>query len=58
MESIEIIAMLEHYYEIDLDNCAMTHKAWIEELSKALTDTNYLNELILNYNEYLKEINT
>ena len=56
MTEQEIIEMLEHYYELDIDNCAMTNKDWIEELANALTNPNYLERLKKNYAEYLRDI--
>ena len=55
LSKAEIVEMLKHYYEIDLDNCTMTHEQWIDEVANALTDENYLNELKKEYEIYLEE---
>ena len=34
----KIISDLIYYYEVDIDNCLMTHKDWIKEIANALTD--------------------
>ncbi len=51
----KIIAKMEHFYELDLDNCIMSHKQWIEELAKALTDPDYLSNFLKDYKGYLEE---
>ena len=57
MDKQEIIDMLTHFYELDLGNCMMTHKDWVNELAKALTDSEYLNKLKVEYDSYLETIN-
>ena len=52
----ELIQMFNHFYELDLDNCAMDHEAWIEQLVLALTDPNYLADFIKEYDQYLLDI--
>ena len=54
---IELKEKLIHYYEIDLDNCNMSQMDWIDELAKAMTDTNYLEKFNKQYKEYLDTIN-
>ena len=44
----EIKEALILYYEIDSGNCLMTNIDWIEELSKALTDKDYLKKSEIN----------
>lgn len=45
-----------HYYETDLNNCLMTDKKWINELSEALTNPNeYLAEFKKEYKIYKNE---
>jgi hypothetical protein len=56
-EKREIVEMMTHYYEVDLRNCQMTHKDWIEEVAKALTDPEYLREKNMEYSDYLESIN-
>ena len=50
----ELIERLEHYYEIDLDNCNMSHKDWIQELAKAMYYSNYKESFIEQHEEYKK----
>ena len=57
MKQNEILETIIHLYEIDIDNCLMSHKDWAIELSKALTNSNYLKELIKEYKEYINIIN-
>ena len=57
MEKENIIADLIRYYEVDIDNCLMTHKDWIEEIANALTDKEYLNKLKKEVKEYEDERN-
>ncbi len=51
----EIKEALIFYYEVDLDNCLMTNIDWIEELSKALTDKDYLKNFEVELSNYKKE---
>ncbi len=51
----EIKEALTFYYEVDLDNCLMTNIDWIEELSKALTDKDYLKNFEVELSNYKKE---
>jgi HD superfamily phosphohydrolase len=53
-----LIEMFKHYYEIDLNNCVMSHERWIEELVKAMKHENYLDEFLEAYDEYLSAINS
>jgi|DEB0MinimDraft_6_1074348.scaffolds.fasta_scaffold15109_4 uncharacterized protein YsxB (DUF464 family) len=55
METKELIETLTHFYEVDIDNCKMTNETWIEQLAEALTNPEYLNELMQDYNEYLND---
>ena len=43
---------LTHYYEVDLDNCKMTHDDWIGDLANAILDPEYYNRFIKEYNKY------
>ena len=37
---------LIHYYEIDLNNCKMSHVNWINEITEAITNPKeYLNNI-------------
>jgi len=51
MNKEQIIEMMLYIYEVDLDNCIMTHKAWITEVAEALTDPDYMDYLIKEYEE-------
>ena len=50
----ELIERLRHYYEIDLDNCEMSHEDWINELAKAMYYDNYKENFIEQHEEYCK----
>lgn len=56
MSADKLKHMLIHYYEVDLNNCTMTQEDWIEELAKAMTDSNYRKKFEQEYNEYLNTI--
>jgi len=56
MDKSQIIDMLKHLYEVDLDNCLMTHEMWIDMVAEALTNKNYLDELIDEHIKYLLAI--
>lgn len=43
---------LEHYYELDLNNCQMTHKLWINEITLLMTNKDYKNEILKEIKEY------
>lgn len=55
MTEQEIINDLTFYYEVDLDNCTMTHQEWIKVVARALTDKNYLSELMEEIKQYKAE---
>ena len=55
MNKQEIIDNLTYYYEVDLDNCLMTHKDWIEQVANALTDRDYLCDFRKEFNQYKEE---
>ena len=46
-----------HFYEVDLNNCAMTSEQWICELVDALSDKNYLSKFNAEYKRYNEFIN-
>ena len=48
---------LEYYYELDLDNCRMTHKSWINEITLLMINEDYKNEILKEIKEY-KQIRT
>ena len=44
---------LTRYYEVDLDNCKMTNKMWVEELAKCMIDSDdYVKDFNLNLKQY------
>jgi len=43
---------LEYYYELDLNNCTMTHKMWIGEITLLMTNKDYKNEILKEIKEY------
>ncbi len=47
-----ILKDLEQYYEVDLDNCLMTHKDWINELTLLMTNPSYKDEILKEIKEY------
>tara|TARA_B110000977_G_C10911703_1_gene429536 strand:+ start:511 stop:900 length:390 start_codon:yes stop_codon:yes gene_type:complete len=51
----EVIQLMTHMFELDIDNCTMTHSQWIAEVAEALTDKNYLSDLVKEYREYLSD---
>lgn len=55
MSEKEVVDELMHYYEVDIDNCLMSHTDWIKELAKAITDKNYLDKLKEELNIYNEE---
>jgi hypothetical protein len=52
-----LIEQLKTFYEVDIDNCNMTHEDWICEIAKAMSDPNYEQKFHKYYNEYLEFIN-
>lgn len=53
----ELINDLEYYYELDLNNCEMTHKLWINEIALLMTNEDYKKEILKEIKEY-KQIRT
>mgnify|MGYP003625405254 CR=1 FL=1 len=51
----EVRELMTHMFELDIDNCTMTHSQWIAEVAEALTDKNYLSDLVKDYRVYLSE---
>jgi hypothetical protein len=52
MNKTNLTADLIRYYEIDINNCIMTHEQWIYELVEAITNKEYLNEFNKELNLY------
>lgn len=53
----KLIEKLIHYYEVDIDNCKMSHRMWIEELAKAMSDKNYKDNFLKKHKDYVKFLN-
>lgn len=52
----ETIEHLTRYYEVDIDNCKMTHKMWILELAKCmLLPDKYKSDFYKEIKEYDEE---
>ena len=45
---------LEQYFEVDIDNCEMTHKSWINEIVLLMTTKDYKHELLNEVKFYQK----
>jgi len=43
---------LEYYYELDLNNCQMTNKSWINEIALLMTNKDYKNQILKEIKEY------
>lgn len=54
----EVKEKLTRYYEVDLDNCKMTNKMWVEELAKCMIDSDdYVKDFNLKLKQYNDERN-
>jgi hypothetical protein len=42
LDEQKLFSMFETYFDVDLDNCTMTHEDWIRHFVEALTDDKYL----------------
>jgi len=52
----EVKEKLTRYYEVDLDNCKMTNKMWVEELAKCMIDSDdYVKDFNINLKDYEDE---
>ena len=51
----KLFQMFETYYDVDLDNCFMTHEDWIINIVDALTDDKYLEKMMVFFKEYAEE---
>jgi|TARA_R110000764_G_scaffold82273_1_gene162482 hypothetical protein len=51
----EVIELMTHMFELDIDNCTLTHSQWVAEIAEALTNKNYLSDLVKEYKIYLEE---
>jgi len=57
LDEQKLFSMFETYFDVDLDNCTMTHEAWIRHLVEALTDDKYLEKMVVCFQEYEDERN-
>ena len=55
MTKDEIKEAMNHFHEIDIDNCTMTHRDWINVVAEALTNPNHLKDFVQEYKVYLEE---
>ena len=51
----KLFEMFVTYYDVDLDNCFMTHEDWIINIVDALTDDKYLEKMMVFFKEYAEE---
>jgi hypothetical protein len=52
MSKEEIVEMIIYLYEIDIDNCILKPIDFANEIAEALTNKDYLKELIEEYKQY------
>jgi len=57
LDKQKLFEMFETYFDVDLDNCTMTHEAWIRHIVEALTDDKYLEKMMVSFQEYEDERN-
>ena len=50
-----LASQLSHFYELDLDNCTMSHKNWIDEITSAMYDEDFYLNFQKEYSQYKKE---
>jgi len=56
MQDNKLKESLIRYYEVDLNNCQMTHKMWIEQLAKCMLNSeDYVKEFIEQLKDYEDE---
>ena len=48
----ELKDKLIYYYEVDLNNCEMSHEMWIDELTKCMLYDGYKESFLEQYEEY------
>ena len=51
----ELKEKLIYYYEVDINNCEMTDKDWIEELARCMLYDDYKETFFRSYEEYVQE---
>ena len=52
MNKKDITEMIIYLYEIDIDNCILKPIDFANEIAEALTNKDYLKELIEEYKQY------
>jgi hypothetical protein len=57
LDEQKLFSMFETYFDVDLDNCTMTHEDWIRHIVEALTDDKYLEKMMVSFQEYEDERN-
>jgi hypothetical protein len=57
LDKQKLFEMFETYFDVDLDNCTMTHEDWIRHIVEALTDNKYLEKMMVSFQEYEDERN-
>ena len=57
LDKQKLFEMFETYFDVDLDNCTMTHEAWIRHIVEALTDDKYLEKMMVCFQAYEDERN-
>jgi hypothetical protein len=57
LDKQKLFEMFETYFDVDLDNCTMTHEDWIRHIVEALTDDKYLEKMMVSFQEYEDERN-
>jgi hypothetical protein len=57
LDEQKLFSMFETYFDVDLDNCTMTHEDWIRHIVEALTDDKYLEKMMVSFQEYKDERN-
>ena len=57
LDEQKLFSMFETYFDVDLDNCTMTHEAWIRHIVLALSDDKYLEKMMVCFQAYEDERN-
>ena len=57
LDKQKLFEMFETYFDVDLDNCTMTHEDWIRHIVEALTDDKYLEKMMVCFQAYEDERN-
>jgi hypothetical protein len=57
LDEQKLFSMFETYFDVDLDNCTMSHEAWIRHIVLALSDDKYLEKMMVSFQAYEDERN-